>query len=242
MLSKNETQSNQNFLLLIELYFLQSKLFILEFNVEDLLNILEEAQKLANEKGLKRLEVLISNEYDILLEQLDVWDDLSDRLPSLEERFETTYIEEILSKVMTRWVNYTDVLIEEEQPIFFMIFNDEGKIEFSDSFSSRSLEETKFSDLYPKILERREQLEKGATIIQIRFREYMCILSISQGLFLCYVFVGKSFLAKQKFTRFVDCFSDSDITNTLNDFALNKKNIDLETRIQLSSLVKQYLI
>ncbi len=42
MLSKNETQSNQNFLLLIELYFLQSKLFILEFNVEDSLNILED--------------------------------------------------------------------------------------------------------------------------------------------------------------------------------------------------------
>ena len=42
MLSKNETQSNQNFLLLIELYFLQSKLSILEFNVEDSLNILED--------------------------------------------------------------------------------------------------------------------------------------------------------------------------------------------------------
>ncbi|MCE7748573.1 MAG: hypothetical protein GPJ51_09240 [Candidatus Heimdallarchaeota archaeon] len=235
-------ESNQNFLLLIELYFLQSKLFILEFNVEDSLNVLEEAQKLANEKGLKRLEILISNEYDVLLEQLDVWDDLSDRLPSLEERFETTHIEEILSKVMTRWVNYTDVIIEKEQPIFFIIFNNEGRIEFSDSFSSRTLEETKFSDLYPKILERRELLETDVSIIRIKFREFMCILSKSQGLFLCYVFVGKSFLAKQKFTRFVDYFSDSDITNTLNDFVLNKKNIDLETRIQLSSLVKQYLI
>lgn len=235
-------ESNQNFLLLIELYFLQSKLFILEFNVEDSLNILEEAQKLANEKGLKRLEVLISNEYDVLLEQLDVWDDLSERLPSLEERFETTHIEEILSKVMTRWVDYTDAIIEEEQPIFFIIFNDEGSIVFSDSFSSRSFEETKFAGLYPKILERGAYLENDVIIVRIKHREFMCVLSKFQGLFLCYVFIGKSFSAKQKFSQFIDYFSNSNTIDNLNDFVLKKKNLTLDIRVQLSSLIRQYFL
>ena len=191
---------------------------------------------------MKRLEVLISNEYDVLLEQLDNWAAFSDRLPSLEERFKTTHIEEILSKMTTRWVNYTDAIIEEKQPVFFLFLNDEGSIVFSDSFSSRSFEETKFADLFPKILERRAYLEKDVILIQIKHREFMCILSKFQDLFLCYVFIGKSFSAKQKFTQFIDLFSNSNIASDLNNFALEKKNFDLETRVQLSSLIRQYIV
>ena len=105
-----------------------------------------------------------------------------------------------------------------------------------------SITQTKFAGLYPKILERGAYLENDVIIVRIKHREFMCVLSKFQGLFLCYVFIGKSFSAKQKFSQFIDYFSNSNTIDNLNDFVLKKKNLTLDIRVQLSSLIRQYFL
>jgi tetratricopeptide (TPR) repeat protein len=236
-------ERNHAFLLLVELYFLQSKLLILELNIESSLNLLEKAQKLANLKGLKRLEVLISNEHDSLLEQLDVWDSLSNRLPSLEERFMSTHIEDILNKMLTKWVNYSEVIIEEEQPAFFLVLSAEGSIIFADSFLSKSFEEEiQFADFFAKILEKSEIVKEANTVVRIKYREFMCLLSMDRNLQYCYIFLGRSFLAKNKFQHFMDCFIHSELVTYLNNLVDKRQYLDTDTRIRLTKMIEQHLI
>jgi hypothetical protein len=87
------------------------------------------------QKGLNRLEIHLSNEQDALLEQLDTWERMSNYLPTLEERFEATHIEEILSKMLLNRVNYTEVSIEVEKPVSFVIFDENYSVLFADSLS-----------------------------------------------------------------------------------------------------------
>ncbi|MHA1219949.1 MAG: tetratricopeptide repeat protein, partial [Candidatus Heimdallarchaeaceae archaeon] len=123
-------------LLLIELYFLQSKMLLLELKVEEALELLELAQDIAREKGLVRLEILLSNEYDTLLNQLDVWEDFTSHLHTLEERLEYTHIEILLNNMIRKWVTYADVHSDSESPCFFLMSNYKGTVLYSDSYSS----------------------------------------------------------------------------------------------------------
>ena len=65
--------------------------------------LLTKAQKIAESKGLTKLALKISDEHDILLDQLDQWEHFTMRLPTIAEKLELTHIEEKL-KQMKAWI------------------------------------------------------------------------------------------------------------------------------------------
>ena len=232
----------QSNLLLIELYFLQSKILLLDLKIDEALYLLEQAQELAREKGITRLEILISNEHDLLLEHLDKWDDLTKYLPSLEERFEITHIEDFLNSMIRNWTSYYDIVQEEESPYFFVILDKMGSIVFSDSFSSKSLDYVKTSEIFSKISEVKLKTEIYQKPQRFRYREFSCLLLKMQDFFFCYIFMGKSFQAIKKFLGFFDEFSKTSLAKEFSEKWLAEGSLNLDIRAKLSDLIDHHFI
>jgi tetratricopeptide (TPR) repeat protein len=228
----------QSNLLLIELYFLQSKILLLDLKIDEAISLLEQAQELAREKGITRLEILISNEYDLLLEQLDKWEDLTTYLPTLEERFEITHIEDFLNGMIRSWIRYSDIVQEEESPYFFVILDKLGSIVFSNSFSSQSLDYVIISEIFSRINEIKQKKDLNQKPIRFRYRAFYCLLLKIKDFFFCYIFMGKSFQAIKKFLSFFDEFSKTPLEKELSEKWLAAGTLNLDIRTQLSELIE----
>ncbi|MHA2309077.1 MAG: tetratricopeptide repeat protein, partial [Candidatus Heimdallarchaeaceae archaeon] len=147
VLMLTQTAKRQNsFTLAIESLFLQSQLALLELDTQGALEALKQALVIAKDRDLDKLAVKISNEYDVLLEQLDTWEDFTMKLPTIAEKLELTHIENKLEQIIKRrTVATVDTEIDEEFPILFLILSSEGTVIFSEQFdetlSSESIEE-----------------------------------------------------------------------------------------------------
>lgn len=232
----------QSNLLLIELYFLQSKILLLEMKIDEAIYLLEQAQELAREKGITRLEILISNEIDLLLEQLDKWDDLTTYLPTLEERFELTHIEDLLNGMIRNWISYSDIIREEESPYFFVILDEVGSIVFANSFSSESLDYIKISEIFSKIIEMKMRTESHKKPLRFRYRKFSCLLLKIQGFFFCYIFIGKSFQPIGKCLSFFDEFLKTPLLKEFSERWSSEGNLNLDIRTQLANFIEKKFI
>lgn len=87
-----------------ETYVLQAKLALVELNVQGARRFLDQAQRLAEERGLQRLAMRISTEHDTLLDQLGQWQDFIDRNASLKERAELARLEEQVVRMIRKRV------------------------------------------------------------------------------------------------------------------------------------------
>jgi tetratricopeptide (TPR) repeat protein len=228
----------QSNLLIIELYFLQSKILLLDLKVDEALDVLEQAQGIAREKGITRLEILLSNEYDALLEQLDKWDHLTTYLPSLEDRFEFTYIEDFLNGMIRKWINYSDIIQEEESPYLFVILDKDGSVVFSDSFSSESLDFSRISEIFNKIREIELKTRRNQTPVRFRYHEFSGLFFKKQDFFFSYIFLGKSFKPIKKFSYFLDEFMSSTLFEDFFEKWETEKNLSLETRTRVTNLIE----
>jgi hypothetical protein len=136
-------------------------------------------------------------------------------------------------------VNYTEVSIEVEKPVSFVIFDENYSVLFADSLSETLTEENEYVDLFARISEKRSFFEHNDKILKIKYREFMCIISKEQGVLLCYIFIGKSFFAIRKFMKLVDAFSNNDIINSVNGSIPQNKHFNLDERMLLSSIIRK---
>ena len=229
-------------LLLIELYFLQSKMFLLELKVEEAFELLELAQEMSREKGLMRLEILLSNEYDTLLNQLDVWEDFTSHLHTLEERLEYTHIETLLNNMIRKWVTYEDVHYDSESPCFFLISNKGGAVLYSDSYSSLPFDTEKISNIQRKIQLISEEKRADSKIIRFCFQEYSCLLKAEQDLNICYVFMGNSYLPLKKLNDLLSDLKSSEVLSKIIAENEESNNLSLNARIELSKIIDNFLL
>lgn len=84
---------------LVKLYLLQSKLSLINFDIEKAKELLEEAGKLTAEKSLRNLSIEVMKEQKKLKYKISALDTLKTKKPSLRERVELTQIEDTLLKM-----------------------------------------------------------------------------------------------------------------------------------------------
>ncbi|MBD3192191.1 MAG: tetratricopeptide repeat protein [Candidatus Heimdallarchaeota archaeon] len=85
-------KDNHSHPILTEIYFLQSKLALLQLKIDEAHKLLDIAMITAIEKDLKYLAMKISEEKEKLAEQLKKWQELVNRNASIQERFELAKI------------------------------------------------------------------------------------------------------------------------------------------------------
>ncbi|MCK5410313.1 MAG: tetratricopeptide repeat protein, partial [Candidatus Heimdallarchaeota archaeon] len=127
---------NNLYPLLAETYLLQAQLALIEIKIDEARYFISNAQQIAEERGLRRLAIIISNEYDMILDKLDQWNDFTSKLPTIAEKLELTHIEAMLKQLIKkRMIEISYAEKEEEYPIMLFILNTSGTILFTESFN-----------------------------------------------------------------------------------------------------------
>ncbi|MHA1950437.1 MAG: tetratricopeptide repeat protein [Candidatus Thorarchaeota archaeon] len=102
--------------LVVETFMMQSKLALIDFEVNEAQRFMTEAKKLADEKGLQRLGHIVQNEIDILQNEVKRWESLLEVKPSKEEMVNLTHLDDLLAKMVQKTVETLGGESSSEQP------------------------------------------------------------------------------------------------------------------------------
>ncbi len=233
-----EIASYQNlYPLLAETYLLQAQLSLIEIKIDEARYFISKAQKLAEERGLRRLAIIISNEYDLILDKLDQWNDFTRKLPTIAEKLELTHIEQILNQMIKkRMIDTSYAVKEEEYPLMLFILNTSGTILFTENFDVQ-IEEQDLKQFLEVLLEIR--LDKSSDMIQRnRFQEFTYLTKNIDSFLFSYVFEGKAYSGINKMNAFIDEMKDpSPIWEILKNSADTGQPISVLNRMALSQIV-----
>lgn len=100
--------------LLVETYLLQSKLALIELDVEKADKLLTQAHIIAKEKGLNMLARKVMYEHELLQSQLNKWKLIIKQNPSKREMVDLTHLDDLLDRMIRKTVT---VLTKEEKEI-----------------------------------------------------------------------------------------------------------------------------
>lgn len=84
---------------IVEAYLIQSKIKVLELNILEAQNLLTQSLILAKEKGLTRMERVISVEEESLTSQLATWSKIIEQQPSMKEIIKLTQVGDLISRI-----------------------------------------------------------------------------------------------------------------------------------------------
>lgn len=93
-------QDQHSYSLIAETYLLQSKLAMLDLDVKRAQDLVQQAERIAEENGLQKLADVISIERVSLLSQIDKWEMIFSQKPSMRERIELTQLDTLLEGIV----------------------------------------------------------------------------------------------------------------------------------------------
>jgi len=102
--------SNNSFLLIAEILLLNSQLSLISLDFEKAQKLLIEAEKIAKEKGLKRLELKISKEKEQLIDQFSNLKNIGEAPSDISKRMEAINIEKSITEI--KKISKTEVRLE----------------------------------------------------------------------------------------------------------------------------------
>ncbi|MCE7739617.1 MAG: hypothetical protein KAU62_00805 [Candidatus Heimdallarchaeota archaeon] len=237
-------REQDSYVILAEALLFESQLSLLELEIDEAKLLLNDAQKIAEEKGIHRLANLISNAHDKIIENLDQWGSASLMLPDLSERLELTHIEDLLYDLVRNKLIYKDVKREEENPNAFLILGQEGTILFSEILNEASFDTNQLHPIISKIQNEEIKHECDMPIFErVRYNGYN-IIKVKHGTFIfSYIFIGKSFLASRKFRKLIsEVQSYSEVWRNLLPKFESKQQLVLDDRIQLSTYLQKMFL
>ena len=197
-------QNQNSFKVLVQSKMLQSKVALLELDLNTAKESLNEAQNIAFDKGLDNLAMVISGEYDALIDQLSKWTDLIDSNVSMIERLEMAELEGLVSNMVRKKADSPEMLAE--IPELFLVLNDQGMKIYSKVFSEdSSLDDQVVGDLLTAVNSfLQETFSATGSIERLKHKEYTLMLKPIDKYLTCYVFKGQSYTALQKLEKFID--------------------------------------
>ena len=203
--------------LLAESYVLQSSLSLLELNLKPAQRFLDQAQFLAEEKGLKRLAMKISSDHDRLLRQMSSWEDMIEREATLNERANAAQLEELMGRLLSKRKAIDVTETPEEESVLLIILTESGVTVFSRTFPQVEsfLDDGLIGGFLTAINAFLGQLfATSGSIERIMHKEYTILLrsKAPEPLLFCYVFKGQSYYALQKLDLFIEAVMGSSTT------------------------------
>ncbi|MFX1534732.1 MAG: tetratricopeptide repeat protein [Promethearchaeota archaeon] len=189
--------------LLVESYMLNANLALVDLNLNEARRLLTQAQFIAEERDLKRLAMKISNEHDILLEQLSKWEELIERNASLTERAEFAHLEDVMRRMLQkRAVDIPEVT--EEKPILFLILSGSGLCRFSKTFLPEGEVNDQLIGGFLTAIQGFSTEIFAQSIDRVKMEKYTLLMKSEEPFLMCYVFQGQSYTAQQKLSQFTN--------------------------------------
>jgi predicted amidohydrolase len=92
---------------IVETYVLQSKLALLDMDINRAQELLESALSTAEDKGLRNLAISIYNEKILVESQIEKWNHLIEHKAPFSERLELTRLEDLITRVASKQLEVT---------------------------------------------------------------------------------------------------------------------------------------
>lgn len=93
-------KEQSSYSLLAEAYLIQSKLQLLQLNLQEARSLLTQAHLIAQEKGLDRLVQITTIEQDSLVSQINTWDKIIDQKPSMSDIIKLTQVNDLITRMI----------------------------------------------------------------------------------------------------------------------------------------------
>jgi len=200
MLKFSENQNS--YLWLAETKLLQAKLSLINMDIRGAKKLMTEAQLIAEMHNLDLLAQRISHDFDSLLDQTPLWDELLERNAPISERIKLASLEGVLGRMQgKRAIGLPKVT--KEKPILLLIMSKDGIPHFSHTFQDN----LDFDPLFSSFLSAfnsfgAELFSSESTIERINIGEHRILVNQIENYLVCYVIKGQSFLAKRKLETF----------------------------------------
>ncbi|MBD3191235.1 MAG: tetratricopeptide repeat protein [Candidatus Heimdallarchaeota archaeon] len=196
-------KKNNSFYLLVETYWLQSQLAIIQFEVEKAKECLQLANEIAQEKKMNRLLKKIDTDYRFLHNQIENWEEIFKKQPSLIDRLEKSHIEMFIVR-MHKQQKEELIDLPQESPTFLFIFSEEGKpIYFKNFEKEMEYDDSLISNFLVGINSFINNTYSTSGLIDhLEEKDYVLIFNAKKPFIFCYVFTGNSFPAMRRFDQF----------------------------------------
>lgn len=238
-----EASKRQNsYSYLAEAKVLQSKLLLIQKNIEGSKEVLTEAQRIAELHGLNLLSQKISHEHDNLLKQSDIWGDIIKKDTPMPERIKLASINGVIDRLQGKRAIDPPEMIN-EQPTLLLIIAEGGVLIFSHPFTDESKrDDTLFSSFLTAFTTfSNEFFTKG--LDRAKFGDDFILMRSVGPFSICYLFKGQTYPATQRLTRFTEQIQSTlSIWQTLETFYKTSQVLELKDNPTLDSLITEIFI
>jgi hypothetical protein len=238
----DSAEKSGSYSILCETHLMQAKLSLLTFDIKKAQRFLIQAQHIAERFSLKLLAIKISNEHDLLLKQLNMWENLKESSSSLKERMEFARLNEQMENIVQKRVVEAPELLDEE-PVLLLIITEGGTRLFSNSFSEDwDFEEDLVSSFLTAFNSFSEEiLSEGFD--RAKLGQYTVLMESVANFSVCYLFKGQTYLATKKLTRFTEGIQNTtSIWKTLESYNETSQVLEIEDNIPLKTLIANIFI
>jgi len=197
-------KEHQSYAFLAETHILKAKLALLELNLLEARKYLTKAQLITDERGLRRLAMIISREHDTLLEEASKWEELIEKGAPLVERAVLVDLQAAVADIIRKRVA-TQSELPEDEPVYVSILQKlDGSTIYSRSFLPA------LTDDLSSVIEETSIVLSSQFLNRARLSEYTLLMQSEAPFNVCYVFKGQSYSAKEKLAQFTGSVSTND--------------------------------
>ncbi|MFX0179058.1 MAG: tetratricopeptide repeat protein [Candidatus Hodarchaeota archaeon] len=224
--------------LLAEIGLLQGKLALIQMNLGDARKFFTKAERIADEHGLHLLARTISTEHDMLLEQLEKWENLRKAKTSISERLKLVEIDKTIDHMKGKKMIEPPDLVEED-PIILIIMSKAGNVYFNHTF----IKNWDHSDLFSSFISAFNTFSSeifAKTIDRIKIGENVIFIKPVEPFIACYVSKGQSYPAIKKLNKFSYFIKNKkEIWDILNKAAKTSQELSVNNSPLLGAVINE---
>ncbi len=220
-----------------EVLLLKSKIALIELKPKEAQSLLNEAQAIAQKKGLLKIAKMISHEYDILMEQMSDWMSMLERKTSLQERLQLSAIDRTFGVALRK--REVESFTPPEEPVMLLFIRREAGItiytkKFGLYIDVDGAAFGAFITAFDLFL--RETLDSEGMVERVKAGEFTLAMKAVDDLTLCYVFKGHSFYATEKLHKLsAEILQNTDCFNSFMD---TSRGLDKEQEIKIEECIQ----
>ena len=216
-------ENQKSFLVMAETLLLKSKVATISLNLTEARQLLNQAQIIAQEHGLKNLAIKISIENDEFIKNLAIFEKMKLENEPIEKRFEKINIEKQLNEMLHK--NKFEIPeIKDEDPVVIMVMTDSGLPLFTRVFKEEwNVNEQLFSGFLSAFNSFSDEIFKKGFDRAV-FGDYSILMNSIENFMIAYIFLGQSYLAKQRFSKFTEKIQNTD---AIQEKLIHSKNTGL---------------
>jgi len=234
-------EQQNSFRLLAETNLLLGKFSLIQMNMGQARQSFTKAERIADEHGLHLLARTISNEHDILLEQIEKWENFRNVKAPVSERLKYIDIDKTLNHMMGKQMMEPPDLIEED-PILLLIMSEAGSTYFKYTF----IKEWDYSNLFSSFISAFNTFSSeifSKTIDRIKIGKNTIFIKPVETFLICYVSKGQSYPAIKRLKKFSESIkAKSDIWEKLKKAAGSSQELNVDNLPLLGTMIKEIFL